>query len=64
MAVAKRDLHIGEHLDDIGGFTFHGIIERVDIARELDGLPVGLAPNAKINRSIKRVKSLLGTMSF
>lgn len=53
MAVAKRDLHIGEYLDDIGGFTFHGIIERADIARELDALPVGLAPNAKINRSIK-----------
>jgi predicted homoserine dehydrogenase-like protein len=53
MAVAKRDLHIGENLDDIGGFTFHGIIERADIARELDALPVGLAPNAKINRSIK-----------
>jgi predicted homoserine dehydrogenase-like protein len=53
MAVAKRDLHIGEHLDDIGGFTFHGIIERADIARELGALPVGLAPNAKINRSIK-----------
>jgi len=53
MTAAKRDLHIGEHLDDIGGFTFHGIIERADIARELDALPVGLAPNAKINRSIK-----------
>jgi predicted homoserine dehydrogenase-like protein len=53
MTEAKRDLHIGEHLDDIGGFTFHGIIEHADIARELDALPVGLAPNAKINRYIK-----------
>lgn len=53
MTAAKRDLHIGEHLDDIGGFTFHGIIECADIARELDALPIGLAPNAKIDRSIK-----------
>jgi len=53
MTETKRDLHIGEHLDDIGGFTFHGIIERTDIKCELDALPVGLTPNAKINRSIK-----------
>jgi predicted homoserine dehydrogenase-like protein len=50
---AKRDLHIGEHLDDIDGFTFHGIIKRADNTCELDSLPVGLTPNAKINRSIK-----------
>ena len=50
---AKRDLHIGEHLDDIDGFTFHGIIERADNTCELVSLPVGLTPNAKINRSIK-----------
>ena len=46
------DLHIREHLDAIGGFTFHGIIEHVDIASDLDALQVGLAPNATINRSI------------
>jgi predicted homoserine dehydrogenase-like protein len=50
---AKRDLHIGEHLDDIDGFTFHGIIERADNTCELDALPVGLTPNAKINQSKK-----------
>ena len=44
MTEAKRDLHIGEHLDDIGSFTFHIIIEHADIARELDVFPVGLAP--------------------
>lgn len=47
------DLLNREHLDAICGFTFHGIIERADIAHELDWLSVGLAPNAKINRSKK-----------
>ena len=47
------DLHIREHLDDIGGFTSHTVFERADITCELDALPVGLTPNAKINRSIK-----------
>jgi predicted homoserine dehydrogenase-like protein len=37
----------------MNGFTFHGMIERADIARELGALPVVLAPNAKINRPIK-----------
>jgi len=53
MIEAKRDLHIGEHLDDIGGFTSHTVIGRADITYELDALPVGLTPNAKINRSVK-----------
>ena len=47
------DLQIGEHLDDIGGFTSHTDFERADITCELDASPVGLAPNAKIYRLIK-----------
>ena len=53
MTEEKCDLQIGEHLDDIGGFTSHTAFERADITCELDALPAGLAPNAKINRSIK-----------
>jgi predicted homoserine dehydrogenase-like protein len=40
-------------LDDIARFTSHTAFERADITCELDALPAGLAPNAKINRSIK-----------
>ena len=47
------DLHIREHLDDIGGFTSHTVFEHADITCELDALPVGLTPNVQINRSIK-----------
>ena len=53
MTEEKCDLQIGEHLDDIGDFTSHTVFERADITCKLDALPVGLAPNAQINRSIK-----------
>jgi predicted homoserine dehydrogenase-like protein len=54
MAIAKKDLGKGEILDDFGGYNFHGIIEKADIAQELNALPVGLAPNARIIRPIKK----------
>ena len=54
MAVAKRDLKPGERLDNFGGYTFHGIIDRAEAARELNALPVGLAPGAEVVRPISR----------
>jgi predicted homoserine dehydrogenase-like protein len=54
MTVAKRDLKPGERLDDFGGYTFHGIIDRAEAARELNALPVGLAPGAEVVRPISR----------
>jgi predicted homoserine dehydrogenase-like protein len=52
MTVAKRDLKPGEHLDDFGGYTFHGVIDRAEIARGLNALPAGLAPGAEVVRPI------------
>jgi predicted homoserine dehydrogenase-like protein len=52
MTVAKRDLKPGERLDDFGGYTFHGIIDRAEVARDLNALPVGLAPGAEVVRPI------------
>jgi predicted homoserine dehydrogenase-like protein len=48
MTVAKRDLRPGEQLDDFGGYTFYGTLDRAEAARGLNALPVGLAPGAKI----------------
>jgi len=50
MTVAKRDLKPGEQLDDFGGFTFYGVMDRAEVARELNALPVGLAPGAQVAR--------------
>jgi len=52
MAVSKRALRPGERLDDFGGFTFCGIIDRAEEARALNALPVGLAPGAEVVRPV------------
>jgi predicted homoserine dehydrogenase-like protein len=52
MTVAKRTLQPGERLDDFGGYTFHGVIERAEVARGLNALPVGLAPGATVARPV------------
>lgn len=52
MTVAKRDLVVGEILDQFGGYTFHGTMDRAEEARALKALPVGLAPGAEVVRSV------------
>jgi predicted homoserine dehydrogenase-like protein len=48
LTMAKRDLKPGDRLDDFGGYTFHGVMDRAEVGRELNALPVGLAPGAKV----------------
>jgi predicted homoserine dehydrogenase-like protein len=52
MTVAKRTLVPGDRLDEFGGYTFYGTIERAEIARSLNALPVGLAPGASVTRLV------------
>jgi predicted homoserine dehydrogenase-like protein len=52
MTVAKRALEPGDRLDDFGGYTFYGVMDRAEEARALNALPVGLAPGAEIVRSV------------
>ncbi len=52
MTMAKRALAPGEALDDFGGFTFYGMLERAETARALNALPVGLAPGARLSRPV------------
>ncbi|GAB4475240.1 MAG: NAD(P)H-dependent oxidoreductase [Anaerolineae bacterium] len=54
MTVAKRDLTPGERLDDFGGYTFYGVIDRAETARSLNALPVGLAPGAGVIKPVAR----------
>ena len=48
MTVAKRALEPGNKLDDFGGYTFHGVMDRAGEASALNALPVGLAPGAEV----------------
>ena len=54
MTVAKRDLRAGEKLDTFGGYTFHGVMDRAKIVRDLNALPVGLAIEATVRRPVAR----------
>jgi predicted homoserine dehydrogenase-like protein len=54
MTVAKRDLKPGERLDEFGGYTFHGVMDRAEVARDLKALPAGLAPGAQVVRPVAR----------
>jgi predicted homoserine dehydrogenase-like protein len=48
MTVAKRDLKPGERMDQFGGYTFYGVMDRAEETRALNALPVGLAPGAEV----------------
>jgi len=52
MTVAKRALNPGDRLDDFGGFTFYGVMDRAEEARALNALPAGLAPDAEVVRPV------------
>jgi len=52
MTIAKRTLVPGEQLDEFGGYTFYGIMDRAGEACALHALPVGLAPGARVIRPV------------
>jgi predicted homoserine dehydrogenase-like protein len=52
MTVAKRDLVAGDMLDTFGGYTFHGVMDRAEIVRDLNALPAGLALGAQMVRPV------------
>ncbi len=56
VAIAKRDLHPGEALDGIGGFTCYGHIDTASGARGL--LPIGLAEHARMRCRVTQDKPI------
>jgi len=52
ITVAKRDLKPGEELDGSGGYTVYGLIERAEIARAQNLLPLGLAERVKLKQAV------------
>jgi predicted homoserine dehydrogenase-like protein len=52
MTVAKRALRPGDRLDDFGGFTTYGVMDRADVAHRAIALPMGLAPGARVRRPV------------
>lgn len=54
IAVAKRDLKAGEKIDSIGGFTMYGLIERADVTRAENLVPIGLAQGARLVNDVEQ----------
>ncbi|MBE0478814.1 NAD(P)-dependent oxidoreductase [Candidatus Aerophobetes bacterium] len=54
IAVAKRDLKVGEIIDEIGGYATYGLIEKKDIAERENYLPLGLAKGARLLSEVKK----------
>ncbi|HET6445142.1 MAG TPA: Gfo/Idh/MocA family oxidoreductase [candidate division Zixibacteria bacterium] len=53
MTIAKRDLKPGDRLDTFGGYTFYGLMDEVEQAREHAALPLGLAPDALVTKPVE-----------
>jgi predicted homoserine dehydrogenase-like protein len=54
VTVAKRDLHLGETLDGIGGFDCYGMIENVNVSRREALLPIGVARGCRLTRAVPK----------
>jgi predicted homoserine dehydrogenase-like protein len=58
VALAKKDLHVGDKIDGIGGFTCYGTIENTELARSENLLPMGLAVNCTLVNEVKKDQPL------
>jgi len=58
VTTAKRDLKAGETLDEMGGFTFYGMIDTAEIVQQEGLLPVGLAEGCRLKRNIAKDQSI------
>lgn len=54
ITMAKRDLKPGEKIDALGGYTVYGCIEKAEIARAEQLVPLGISVGATVSKEIKR----------
>lgn len=52
VAHAKRALRAGERLDGMGGFTCYGLVERYDVCRGENALPIAVSLDCRLKRDI------------
>ncbi len=58
ITVAKRNLKAGEILDGSGGYTVNGLIEKVDVARAENLLPLGLSDNTTLKCDVSQGEAI------
>lgn len=52
ITVAKKDLKKGDKIDALGGFTVYGMIEKYQVAKKQNLLPLGLAVGATLKNDV------------
>lgn len=56
IAVAKKDLSVGETIEDFGGYQVYGLAENYSVMESEDLLPISLALGCKVVRNIAKDK--------
>ncbi len=54
VAVAKRDLTVGQTLDGLGGYDSYGVAENYPVSRAEDLLPIGLAEDCSLKHTVTK----------
>ncbi|MBF4777514.1 NAD(P)-dependent oxidoreductase, partial [Clostridioides difficile] len=55
MTIAKKDLKKGEFMDGYGAYTCYGTIEKYDVAKAMNAVPIGLiSKKTKVVKDIKK----------
>ena len=54
LSVAKKDMNSGERLDGRGGFSIYGLIDRVEVVRRENLVPVGLTGYAILRKRVTK----------
>lgn len=55
---SKRDLKAGERLDGMGGFTCYGLVDRYDVCRKGDYLPMAVSLDCVLRRDVAKDKPI------
>ncbi len=53
VACAKRDLKPGDVIDALGGYTVYGLIQRAEVARAEEMVPLGLVVGATVQQPLR-----------
>lgn len=54
ISYAKTDLAAGDRLDGMGGFTCYGLVERADVCRAENALPIAISLDCRLTRAVAR----------
>lgn len=54
VAIAKRDLKVGQTLDGIGGFDVYGVLENAEQSQVENLLPMGLTQGCRVARAVAK----------